>query len=113
MAKQATKRIPIEPSSGNVFADLGLPDAADLDTKLRFAIRINRRVAAQRLNQVTAAARLNVTQPKISALNNYRLEGFSVERLMRFITALGEEIEISLRPRKTAGSHGSLLVQRR
>ncbi len=112
MAKRATKHIPIEASSGNVFADLGLPDAEDLDTKVRLAVKINRLVATQRLNQVAAAARLNVSQPKISALKNYRLEGFSVERLMRFIMALGEDVEISFRPRKTAGSHGRLLVQR-
>lgn len=111
MAKRATKHIPIEASSGNVFADLGLPDAEDLDTKVRLAVKINRMVAAQRLNQVTAAARLNVSQPKISALKNYRLDGFSVERLMRFITALGEDVKISFGPRKTAGSRGRLLVQ--
>lgn len=112
MARQANRRNPIEASSGNVFADLRLPDAAELDTKVRLAVMINRLVAAQRLNQVTAAARLNVSQPKISALKNYRLDGFSVERLMRFITALGEDVEISFRPRKTGGSHGRLLVQR-
>ncbi|MDA8351026.1 MAG: helix-turn-helix transcriptional regulator [Pseudomonadota bacterium] len=111
MEKRTGKRIPVEASSGNVFADLGLPDAEDLDTKVRLAVKINRMVSAQRLNQVTAAARLNVSQPKISALKNYRLDGFSVERLMRFITALGEDVEISFRPRNTAGSHGRLLVQ--
>ena len=89
MARQANRRNPIEASSGNVFADLRLPDAAELDTKVRLAVMINRLVAAQRLNQVTAAARLKVSQPKISALKNYRLDGFSVERLMIFITALG------------------------
>ena len=111
MTRRPSKRIPVEASSGNVFADFGLPDAAELDTKVRLAVNINRLVAAQRLNQVTAAARLNVSQPKISALKNYRLDGFSVERLMRFITALGEDMEISFRPRSTAGSHGRLLVQ--
>ena len=112
MARRTSKRNPVEASSGNVFADLGLPDAAELDTKMRLAVKINRLVAAQRLNQVTAAARLNVSQPKISALKNYRLDGFSVERLMRFITALGEDVKISFGPRKTAGSRGRLLVQR-
>ena len=111
MAKRTGKRVPVEASSGNVFADLGLPDAEDLDTKVRLAVKINRMMSAQRLNQVAAAARLNVSQPKISALKNYRLDGFSVERLMIFITALGEDMEISFRPRSTAGSHGRLLVQ--
>ena len=112
MAKRVNKRIPVEASSGNAFADLGLPDAEDLDTKARLAVKINRMVVAQRLNQVTAAARLNISQPKISALKNYRLDGVSVERLMRFITALGDDVEISFKPRNTAGSHGRLLVQR-
>lgn len=100
MARRANRRIPIEASSGNVFADLGLPDAADLDTKVRLAVKINGLISAQRLNQVTAAARLEVSQPKISALKNYRLDGFSVERLMNFLLALGQDVEIYVRPRK-------------
>ena len=113
MARRTSKHTPVEACSGNVFADLGLPDAAELDTKVRLAVNINRLVAAQRLNQVTAAARLNVSQPKISALKNYRLDGFSVERLMSFLLALGQDVEISTRPRRTAGSHGRVLVQGR
>lgn len=88
MARRASRRIRIEASSGNIFADLGLPDAAELDTKARLAVKINRLIANQRLNQVTAAARLQVVQAKISALKNYRLDGFSVERLMSFLPAL-------------------------
>lgn len=89
MARRAKRRIPIEPSSGNIFADLELSDAAELDTKTRLAVKINRLIAAQRLNQVTAAARLEVSQPNVSALASYRLDGFSVERLMSFLLALG------------------------
>ena len=100
MARRANRRIPIEASSGNVFADLGLPDAAELDAKVRLAVMINRLLAAQRLNQVTAAARLKVSQPKISALKNYRLDGLSIERLMNFLPALGQDVEIYVRPRK-------------
>lgn len=90
MARRASRRIRIETSSGNIFADLGLPDAAELDTKARLAVKINRLIATQRLNQVTAAARLEVGQAKISALKNYRLDGFSVERLKSFLPALGQ-----------------------
>lgn len=100
MARRADRRIPIEASSGNVIADLGLPDAAELDAKVRLAVMINRLLAAQRLNQVTAAARLKVSQPKISALKNYRLDGLSIERLMNFLLALGQDVEIYVRPRK-------------
>lgn len=84
MARRANRRIPIEASSGNVFADLGLPDAMDLDTKVRLAVKLNKLLAAQRLNQARAAALLDVSQPKISALRNYRLDGVSVERLRNF-----------------------------
>ena len=84
------RRPPIEASSGNVFADLGLLDAIDLDTKVRLAVKINKLVAAQRLSQTRAAVLLDLSQPEIAALRNYRLDGFSVERLMNFIAALGK-----------------------
>lgn len=84
----AGRAIAIEASSGNVFADLGLPDAGELDTKVRLAVEINGLMAAQRLDQATAAGRLKVSQPMISALQNYRLDDFSVERLMSLLGAL-------------------------
>jgi predicted XRE-type DNA-binding protein len=91
MARRTKGHIPIEASSGNIFADLGLPDAAEVDTKVRLAVKINALIAAQRLNQVMAAARLEVGQPEISAIRNYRLEGFTAERLMSFLRALGPD----------------------
>jgi predicted XRE-type DNA-binding protein len=84
----------------NVFADLGLPDAAERQTKTRLAIAINRIIKEQRLKQVDAARLLGVPQPKVSALVNYRLDGFSVEKLMDFIVALGRDVEIVVRPRR-------------
>lgn len=111
MARRTGKRTPVELSSGNVFADLGLPDAAELDTKVRLAVKINGLITAQRLNQVAAAARLDVSQPKISALKNYRLEGFSVERLMSFLLALGQNVEIRITSRERPGSSGRISVQ--
>jgi predicted XRE-type DNA-binding protein len=111
MARQAKRRIPIEASSGNVFADLGLPDAAELDTKAHLAVKINELIAAQRLNRATVATRLAISQPMMSALNNYRLDGFSVERLMSFLLALGQDVEIYIRQRNTAGSQGRIVVE--
>jgi predicted XRE-type DNA-binding protein len=111
MAKRKARRIPIERGSGNVFADLGLPDAAELDTKVRLAVEINRLLAAQRLTQITAAERLEVSQPKISALKNYKLDGFSVERLMCFLLALGQDVEIRITPRRAARAPGRIVVQ--
>jgi predicted XRE-type DNA-binding protein len=90
--------------TGNVFADLGLPDAAESQTKTRLAIAINRIIKEQRLKQIDAAAVLGVPQPKISALVNYRLDGFSVEKLMDFIVALGRHVEIVVRPKRDSSA---------
>ena len=83
--------------SGNVFADLGYPDAGERQTKLRLAHALNQVIARRRLTQAAAAGLLGVNQPKVSALANYKLEGFSVERLMTFLTALDRDVEIVIR----------------
>jgi len=110
MAKQANKRARIEASSGNVLADLGLSDSAELDTKVRLTVEINRLVDARRLSQIEAAAVLEIGQPKISALKNYKLDGFSVERLMSFLLALGQDLEIRITPRRSSRSAGRIVV---
>jgi len=88
--------------SGNVFADLGLPEAREMQTKLRLAYAINEIVESRRLTQENAAELLGIPQPRISALKNYKLEGFSVERLMTFLTALDRDVEISIRKRTSS-----------
>jgi predicted XRE-type DNA-binding protein len=92
MAKAAT--VKVIRSSGNVFADLGLPDAVELDTKARLCAALNRIVDRKRLNQAEVATKLGINQPKVSALLHYKLEGFSVERLLHFLVALGHDVEI-------------------
>ena len=93
-------------SSGNVFADLRLRDADEKQTKVRLAVAIQQIIQARRLSQTTAARLLDVNLPKISALVNYRLDGFSIERLMHFLNALDRDVEIVIRKkprsRKTA-----------
>ena len=103
-------RIEVVPSSGNVFADLGLPNAEEKQTKARLAFAINEIVRRQRLSQVEAGRRLNVNQPKVSALLNYQLRGFSVERLMKFLTALDRDVEIVIHHRPRARRRGRILV---
>lgn len=90
--------------SGNVFADLGFIDAEERQTKLRLAYALNTIMDALRLTQTAAAARLGLTQPKVSALRNYKLEGFSVERLMTLLNALDRDVDIVIRkkPRSRA-----------
>lgn len=81
----------------NVFADLGYADADPRQTKLRLANAINGVVGRRRLTQAAAAAKLHVNQKKVSALANYKLDGFAVERLMTFLTALDQDIEIVIK----------------
>ena len=88
---------PIARGSGNVFADLGFADAEERQTKLRLAYEINAVVDTHRLTQAATALRLGLTQPKVSALRNYKLEGFSVERLMTLLNALDRDVEIVIR----------------
>ena len=97
-------------SSGNVFADLRLPNAEEKQTKVRMAVAINQIMEDQRLSQAAAARRLKVNQPKISALSHYKLEGFSVERLMNFLTALDQDVEIVIRRKPKSGRAGRILV---
>lgn len=110
MAKRQKRVEKIAASSGNVFTDLGLPEAVELDTKVRLAVAINRLLESRRLTQATAAAALAINQPKVSALKHYKLDGFSVERLMTILTALGSDIEIRIRPPKRSYPPGRILV---
>jgi predicted XRE-type DNA-binding protein len=100
----------ITPSSGNVFADLGFADADERQTKARLALAINRILEKRRLSQTQAAQRLGINQPKISALANYRLEGFSVERLMHFLNALGRDVEIVIRNKPASRRTARIMV---
>jgi len=109
MAKRAS-RVRMTPSSGNVFADLGLPNAEEELTKVRLAVSISRILARSGWSQVAAARRLKVSQPKVSALLNYKLDGFSVERLIRFLNALDRDVEIVIRKKAHARGRGRVLV---
>lgn len=110
MANSNHKKRMIVPSSGNVFADLALPNAEQKLAKVRLAVAINWIIEEKRLSQAAAARRLKINQPKISALSNYRLEGFSVERLMNFLTALDRDVDIVIRRKKKSGRTGRILV---
>ncbi len=96
--------------SGNVFADLGLPRAEDLLAKAELARRIGLAIEARRLTQEEAAGILGVDQPKISALKRGRLSGFSLERLMRFLVLLGNDVEIVIKERPRSKTPARLRV---
>jgi predicted XRE-type DNA-binding protein len=95
-------------SSGNVFA--GLANAGERQTKVRLAIAINDVLERRGLSQGKAAELLGINQPKVSALSKYRLEGFSVERLMRFLTLLNQDVEIIIRNRIRTRRPGRVFV---
>ena len=98
------------PSSGNVFADLKLPHANDLLAKAELAAKIIAEIQRRRLTQNQAAALLGIDQPKVSALKQGKLSGFSIERLLRFLLLLGQDIEISVKSRSKPGSAARLRV---
>jgi len=100
----------VAPSSGNVFADLALRDAGEKQTRVRLAVAINQIIQARRLSQAAAARLLEINQPKVSALANYRLEGFSVERLMNFLNALDRDVEIVIRKKPRSRASGRITV---
>ena len=83
--------------TGNVFADLGYPDATERQAKLRLAYALNQVLEQRKLTQADAAKVLRVTQPKVSALRHYKLAGFSVERLMTLLTALDQDVDIVIK----------------
>ena len=96
--------------TGNVFADLGFADADERQTRLRMAHAINGVIARRRLTQTAAAEMLGVGQPKVSALANYKLDGFSVERLMTFLTALDQDVEIVIKTKPRSRASGRISV---
>lgn len=96
--------------STNVFADLGYEDSAERQTKTRLALAVNELLKSRKLKQREIATLLAIPQPKVSALKNYRLDQFSVERLMEFLTTLNQDVEIIIRPRTNSGGAGHISV---
>lgn len=105
--------IKITPSSGNIFADLGLPDADHLLAKADLAIEVSRVIEERGLTQAEAGELMGIDQPKVSALVRGRLDGFSMERLYRFLNALGQDVEIVVRPTPASRKTASLRVTRK
>ena len=101
----------IEEGSGNVFADLGLADAEELEGKAQLAHRIGEIIRGRHLTQAEAADVLGATQPIVSNLMNGQLHGFSLERLVRFLNALDRDVEIVVRRRPRSRGRGQTRVR--
>ena len=88
----------VKASSGNVFADLGLKNPEELLAKAEVVQRISDIIAERQLTHARAAKLLGIDQPKVSALLRGKLDGFSTDRLFRFLNALGSDVDIVIRP---------------
>jgi predicted XRE-type DNA-binding protein len=100
----------IKKGSGNVFADLGFKNADEHALKAEFVRQIAAAMKEQELTQAATAARLGITQPDVSKLLKGHFRQFSVERLMRFLVALGQDVEITVRPVPAARAKGAQLT---
>ena len=105
------KRKEVEGGSGNVFADLGLPDAEELESKAQLAYRIGEIIRGRHLTQAEAAEVLGATQPIVSKLMNGQLHGFSLERLVRFLNELDRDVEIVVSKRPRSRDRGETRVR--
>jgi predicted XRE-type DNA-binding protein len=105
-----TKTPDVTPSSGNVFADLGLQNAEELLAKAELVRQISKAIEARSLTQKEAAAVIGTTQPKISELLRGHLSGFSMDRLIRFLNALDRDVEIIVKKKPRSRDHGRVRV---
>jgi predicted XRE-type DNA-binding protein len=110
MTAKVKSAIKVEKSSGNVFADLGLPHPEQELLKARLALEIYRIVRKRGLTQTEAGRVLGIKQPHVSSLMRNRAGSFSVERLMEFLTALGQDVEISVKPARGRQGEVSLVA---
>ena len=94
------KRIKHEKSSGNVFADVGLPNAEEHLVKAKLVFKIDGLMRERGLKQVEVAQLFGVKQPDVSKMLRGDFRQFSVERLMRFLVALGQDVEIVVKPHR-------------
>ena len=101
-----------ERSSGNIFEDLGFPNSEQELVKAKLTVQIYKLLKTQKLTQIEAAKLLGTTQPQISALMRCKPVSISVGRLMEFLTILGQDVNVSVRPkaRRHKGHRGRISV---
>lgn len=108
MATRPGKTMRPDKGSGNVFADLGIPHPEQELLKAKLTLQIYRIIKGRNLTQAEAGKILGIKQPHVSTLMRNRSGTFSVERLMDFLTALGQDVEISIKP--AIKGHGEVSV---
>ncbi len=109
---QHIEEIQVHASSGNVFADLGRPDAEEAFARIRLAQQIAEIIERKSLSQKEAAELMGLDQPKVSALVRGKLSGFSTDRLLRFLMLLGQDVDIVVRdkPNNHPTAHISVVI---
>ncbi len=105
------EKIEVERSSGNVFADLGLPNPEQELLKAHLTLQIYKIIKGRGLRQAEAGKILGIKQPHVSALMRNRAGNFSVGRLMEFLTALDQDVEITVRPKRKTQAKVSVVVR--
>jgi predicted XRE-type DNA-binding protein len=106
----ARKKAEVDAGSGDVFADLGYADAKERRLKVELAMEVNRALEKLGVTQARAAKLLGLMQPHVSDLARYRLNRFSVERLMEFLTLLGKNVEIRITRKPAGGPRSAVRV---
>ena len=110
MVEHDEDRIAVTPGSGNVFADLGVAQPDEELAKAKLASHIRAAIARRKLTQAQAATLIGLDQPKVSALMNGRLAGFSSDRLLRCMAALGLDVDIVVRGESPDRARGRVRV---
>ena len=111
MSQSVTKKtLPAhEVGSGNIFADLGLPNAEEYQLKAALVVQLQRLIKPRKLTQIAAAKLIGIKQPDLSNILRGHYQGFSVERLMRMLTVFNQDVEITTRPHRKAGQAGRII----
>jgi predicted XRE-type DNA-binding protein len=110
MKKRVIDGVEVQRSSGNVFADLGLPDAGKLKIKTGLVIEIRKAIRLQGLTQQEAATRMGITQPKVSGMMRGDFSNLSERKLMDCLNRLGYDIEIKVKPASDPVGHLMLAI---
>ena len=103
-----TRKTKVEVGSGNIFVDLGLPDAESHFLKAQIVSEIYRLANTRKLTQTAMGKLVGISQPEVSRMFRGNFREYSVERLMGFLTAFDRDVEIVVRPRKRAGKPGRI-----
>jgi predicted XRE-type DNA-binding protein len=102
------RKVKVDVGSGNIFADLGLPDANIHFLKAQIVSEIYRLTNERKLTQARAGKLLGITQPEVSRMFKGQFREYSVDRLMGFLTSFDRDVEIVVRPHKKAGKAGRI-----